>query len=71
MYIYKDGSMNKSNLKIEKITIGHKVKMASMEHLVFTVISENTDGTYGIEIQLDQQNVLNYGNISQEMLRKV
>ena len=45
--------------------------MASMEHLVFTVISENTDGTYGIEIQLDQQNVLNYGNISQEMLRKV
>ena len=71
MCIYKDGSMNKSNPKIEKIKIGHKVKMASMEHLVFTVISENTDGTQGIEIQLDQQNVLNYGNISQEMLRKV
>lgn len=42
-----------------------------MENLVFTVISENTDGTYSVETQLDQQNVLSYGNISKEMLRNV
>ena len=32
-------------MDIEKISIGHKVKMATMEHLVFTVIAENADGT--------------------------
>lgn len=63
--------MNNSSMKIEKISIGHKVKMATMEHLVFTVIAENADGTFSIETQLDQQNVLSYGNISKEMLRKI
>lgn len=58
-------------MKLEKITLGHKVKMATMEHLVFTVIAENTDGTFSIETQLDPQNVLSYGNISKEMLRKI
>lgn len=58
-------------MNIEKISIGHKVKMATMEHLVFTVIAENADGTFSIETQLDQQNVLSYGNISKEMLRKI
>ncbi|OTG72692.1 hypothetical protein [Acinetobacter sp. CS-2] len=58
-------------MNIEKFAIGQKVKMASMENLVFTVISENTDGTYSVETQLDQQNVLSYGNISKEMLRNV
>jgi phosphatidylserine decarboxylase len=61
--------MNSSNMKIEKFTIGQKVKMASMGNLVFTIIAENTDGTYSVETQLDQQNVLSYGNISKEMLR--
>jgi len=63
--------MNNSSMNIEKISIGHKVKMATMEHLVFTVIAENADGTFSIETQLDQQNVLSYGNISKEMLRKI
>ncbi|MGE8557027.1 MULTISPECIES: hypothetical protein [unclassified Acinetobacter] len=63
--------MNSSNMKIEKFTIGQKVKMASMGNLVFTIIAENTDGTYSVETQLDQQNVLSYGNISKEMLRNV
>ncbi|WP_171262961.1 hypothetical protein [Acinetobacter sp. ANC 4169] len=63
--------MNSSSMKIEKFLIGQKVKMASMGHLVFTVIAENTDGTYSVETQLDQQNVLSYGNISKEMLRKI
>ncbi|WP_171527781.1 MULTISPECIES: hypothetical protein [Acinetobacter Taxon 24D] len=63
--------MNSSSMNIEKISIGHKVKMATMEHLVFTVIAENADGTLSIETQLDQQNVLSYGNISKEMLRKI
>lgn len=58
-------------MNIEKISIGHKVKMATMEHLVFIVIAENADGTFSIETQLDQQNVLSYGNISKEMLRKI
>lgn len=63
--------MHNSSMNIEKFAIGQKVKMASMENLVFTVISENTDGTYSVETQLDQQNVLSYGNISKEMLRNV
>ncbi|MDD2946329.1 MAG: hypothetical protein PHG15_11195 [Acinetobacter sp.] len=63
--------MHNSSMNIEKFAIGQKVKMASMENLVFTVISENTDGTYSVETQLDQQNVLSYGNISKEMLRNI
>ncbi|WP_425915530.1 hypothetical protein [Acinetobacter sp. TSRC1-2] len=63
--------MNNSRINIEKISIGHKVKMATMEHLVFIVTAENADGTFSIETQLDQQNVLSYGNISKEMLRKI
>ena len=63
--------MNSSSMKIEKFLIGQKVKMASMGNLVFTVIAENTDGTYRVETQLDQQNVLSYGNISKEMLREI
>lgn len=63
--------MHNSSMNIEKFAIGQKVKMASMENLVFTLISENTDGTYSVETQLDQQNVLSYGNISKEMLRNV
>ncbi|WP_407307518.1 hypothetical protein [Acinetobacter sp.] len=63
--------MNNSSMNIEKINIGHKVKMATMEHLVFTVIEENADGTFSIETQLDPQNVLSYGNISKEMLRRI
>ena len=63
--------MHNSSMNIEKFAIGQKVKMASMENLVFTVISENTDGTYSVVTQLDQQNVLSYGNISKEMLRNV
>ncbi|OAL78664.1 hypothetical protein AY606_09410 [Acinetobacter sp. SFB] len=58
-------------MNIETISIEDKVKMATMEHLVFTVTAENADGTLSIETQLDQQNVLSYGNISREMLRKI
>jgi len=63
--------MSSSSMNVEKFLIGQKVKMASMEHLVFTIIAENTDGTYSVETQLDQQNVLSYGNISKEMLREI
>lgn len=63
--------MNNSRMNIETISIEDKVKMATMEHLVFTVTAENADGTLSIETQLDQQNVLSYGNISREMLRKI
>ncbi len=63
--------MHGNSMKTEKFTLGQKVKMASMGNLVFTVIAENTDGTYCVETQLDQQNVLSYGNISTEMLRNV
>ena len=63
--------MNNSRMNIETISIGHKVKMATMEHLVFTVTAENPDGSLSIETQLDQQNVLSYGNISREMVRKI
>ena len=62
--------MNNNSMNREKISVGHKVKMATMEHLVFTVVAENADGTFSIETQLDQQNVLSYGNISKEMLRR-
>ncbi|TCB50474.1 hypothetical protein E0H80_09000 [Acinetobacter sp. ANC 4779] len=58
-------------MNIETLSIGDKVKMATMEHLVFTITAENADGTLSIETQLDQQNVLSYGNISREMLRKI
>ncbi len=44
--------MHNSSMNIEKFAIGQKVKMASMGNLVFTVISENTDGTYSVETQL-------------------
>ena len=63
--------MNNSSMNREKISVGHKVKMSTMEHLVFTVVEENADGTFSIETQLDQQNVLSYGNISKEMLREI
>ncbi|WP_228259974.1 hypothetical protein [Acinetobacter sp. ANC 4779] len=63
--------MNNSRMNIETLSIGDKVKMATMEHLVFTITAENADGTLSIETQLDQQNVLSYGNISREMLRKI
>ncbi len=63
--------MHNSSMNIEKFAIGQKVKMASMENLVVTVISENTDGPSSVETQLDQQNVLSYGNISKEMLRNI
>lgn len=63
--------MQSNSMKIEKFILGQKVKMASMGNLVFTVIAENTDGTYYVETQIDQQNVLSYGNISKEMLRDV
>jgi len=63
--------MHGNSMKTEKFTLSQKVKMASMGNLVFTVIAENPDGTYSVETQLDQQNVLSYGNISTEMLRNV
>lgn len=56
---------------MHKIQVGSKVTLATVENIEFKVMNINTDGSFEIEAILDQQNIIKYGNISQEMLRLV
>ena len=55
---------------MSKIELGNQVRLAAMEKIVFTVVEENTDGSFEIEARISEDQILRYGNISKEMLRK-
>ena len=55
---------------MSKIELGNRVRLATMEKLVFIVVEENTDGSFEIETRISDDQILRYGNISKEMLRK-
>lgn len=54
-----------------KFQLGSKVTLAAVENIEFKVMNINADGSFEIEAILDQQNIIKYGNVSQEMLRLV
>ncbi len=53
---------------MKNIQIGQQVKLATMEHLAFEVVEINTDGSFQIQAQLDDNNILQYDHIVAEML---
>lgn len=53
---------------MKKIEVGQKVKLASMQTLIFEVMSVNYDESYEIQAYITEKEVLKYGNISAEML---
>lgn len=54
-----------------KFQLGSKVTLAAVQNIEFKVMNINADGSFEIEAILDQQNIIKYGNVSQEMLRLV
>lgn len=56
---------------MKKIELGNKVLFATVENMIFEIVAENPDGSFEIEVKLDNAQALRYGNISKEMLQIV
>lgn len=56
---------------MKKIKIGCRVKLAQFEQYVFTVTEEHYDGSFTIETELSENQMLHYQNVAQEMLKLI
>lgn len=56
---------------MKKIKIGCRVKLAQFEQYVFTVTESHCDGSFTVETELSENQMLRYQNVSQEMLKVV
>ena len=51
--------------------IGQKVLLNHCEGIIFQVTAYNYDGSYNVEMILDNQQVLSYQFVSKEMIRPI
>ena len=56
---------------MKKIKIGCQVKLAQFEQYIFTVTELHCDGSFTVETELSESQILRYQNVAQEMLKIV
>lgn len=52
-------------------SVGQKVQLSNKPDMVFVIVNINSDETYQIEYDCSLQEVLQFNNVSAEMMRKV
>lgn len=58
-------------MTIRHYEVGQKVTLTHYEGVIFEVTAHNYDGSYNVEMALDNHQVLSYQFVSQEMIRKI